>query len=319
MAASFADYINALGLKDENGNALTLSASDAGVYQSGSYYDYLLSVVNTSLNNFLSDTTFPYTETAQASFPGGTNGGFGRGQMPAGGGTAPADGQTTGADAQSADASSGTTYQTAQDYIDSLNSDSQWITYDAASNTAKITSLEAFVEHCKNATKSLGAFDELDRGQGENSVFGDGSSTASHFDAVLAKLLETNADEYAKFSDWDSTYASDFAADLALTDSLGTSVQTRLDMYNPMYYLSSFYDGYQSSTVAKYWRIRTGIDQTDTALTTETNLALALEADSAVTSVDFATVWGQGHTQAERTGDSTTNFIAWVDDCLAQG
>ena len=31
--------------------------------------------------------------------------------------------------------------------------------------------------------------------------------------------------------------------------------------------------------------------------------------------VDFATVWGQGHTMAERTGSSTENFIAWVNDC----
>ena len=32
--------------------------------------------------------------------------------------------------------------------------------------------------------------------------------------------------------------------------------------------------------------------------------------------VEFSTVWGQGHTQAERTGDSTTNFINWVNNCL---
>lgn len=28
--------------------------------------------------------------------------------------------------------------------------------------------------------------------------------------------------------------------------------------------------------------------------------------------IDFATVWGLAHTMAERTGDATTNFIAWV-------
>lgn len=32
--------------------------------------------------------------------------------------------------------------------------------------------------------------------------------------------------------------------------------------------------------------------------------------------VEFSTVWGQGHTQAERTGDSTSNFINWVNGCL---
>lgn len=28
--------------------------------------------------------------------------------------------------------------------------------------------------------------------------------------------------------------------------------------------------------------------------------------------VDFETVWGQGHTQAERTGNADSNFIEWV-------
>ena len=70
-------------------------------------------------------------------------------------------------------------------------------------------------------------------------------------------------------------------------------------------------DGYGTSSVAAHWRIRTGIEQSDTALTTEVNLALALEALGK--DVDFETVWGEGHAQAERTGDSTENFIAWVN------
>ena len=300
LAAAYAEYINALQLR-KDGAALTLTASADGIYQSGSYYDYILSVIDTSLNNFLADTTFPYTASSGGmQFPGGSNG-AGGGAM--GGGSA---------------STSGETYATAQDYIDSLNADTTWITYDAATNTASVASVEAFAEHCKNATKGLGAFDELDRGQAENSVFGDGASSSSHFDAVLAKLLTDNASEYAAFSDWDASCAADYTGDLAGTDSLGTSVQTRLNMYNPMYYLCDYYDGYQTSTVAKFWRIRTGIEQSDTALTVEANLALALENTEGVSGVDFATVWGLQHTQAERTGDSTTNFIAWVNDCAAQ-
>ena len=45
--------------------------------------------------------------------------------------------------------------------------------------------------------------------------------------------------------------------------------------------------------------------------------ALALKVDPRVESVDFATVWGQGHTQAERTGSATENFIAWIEGCMA--
>ena len=32
--------------------------------------------------------------------------------------------------------------------------------------------------------------------------------------------------------------------------------------------------------------------------------------------VDFETVWNQGHTEAERTGKATINFISWVNECM---
>ena len=54
-------------------------------------------------------------------------------------------------------------------------------------------------------------------------------------------------------------------------------MSTRMNMYNPMYYLSDYYSGYGKSNVANHWRIRTGIQQGDTALNTETNLSLALK------------------------------------------
>ena len=87
-------------------------------------------------------------------------------------------------------------------------------------------------------------------------------------------------------------------------------------MYTPLYYVLESQDGYQTSTPAKHWRIRTGIAQSDTSLTTEVNLALALQNYEGVESVDFATVWEQRHVKAERTGNSTTNFIAWVNECM---
>ena len=68
--------------------------------------------------------------------------------------------------------------------------------------------------------------------------------------------------------------------------------------------------------MASHWRIHTGITQGDTALTVEMNLALALQQNSSVDDVEFQTVWGQGHTMAERTGSSETNFIAWVAEYL---
>lgn len=175
------------------------------------------------------------------------------------------------------------------------------MTYDSATNTATITSIADFVIALKPASKDLGAFDALDESQGENILFGYGDGNGAHFDAVMAELLADDVE-----------YGAAYAEDLGRTDALGSSVADRVNMYNPLYFLCEYYEGYQTANVASHWRIRTGIDQSDTALTTEVNLALALESYGA--DVDFETVWGQAHVEAERTGNSTEQFIAWVTE-----
>ena len=204
------------------------------------------------------------------------------------------------------------TYVTVADYIASLNADEEWVSYDAASNTAVISDLGAFVRHCKPATKAMGAFDTTDRSQTENDLFGTAGQDAAHFDSTLAALLSEHADEYAAFSGWDDTLPQAYAADLDLVDDEGADTARRVAIYNPLSYLLDSYELKGESTVAPHWRIRTGIAQGDTAVTCEMNLALALQACEGVRDVDFETVWGQGHTTAERTGSSTDNFIAWV-------
>ena len=79
-----------------------------------------------------------------------------------------------------------------------------------------------------------------------------------------------------------------------------------------MYYLSDYYEGYGTSTVAPNFRIRTGLFQGDTALTAEANLALLLSQTEGV-DVDYETVWGT----SECSGDATENLIAWVQECMA--
>lgn len=285
LAKEYANYINQLGLKHE-GQALTLTESSEGIYTQGSYATYLEGVVNQSLNNFLADTSFPYT--SDGAGPGGST--------------------------------ESVTYETAQAYIDSLNAETQWVTYDAAANRAKISSLADFAKYVKTASKSVPAFDALDRSLAENAVFGVADANELHFDQLVARLLKNNQAKYESLTDWKSQYVTDFESDLAKTDSLGKTIAERQDLYNPMFYLTSAYSGYQTSKPALHWRIRSGLSQGDTALTVETNLALALEnqANGAVKSVDFATVWGQGNTTAERTGHASANFIQWVQEIVAQ-
>ncbi len=329
LAEAFAAYINQLGLMDAEGAALTLEATETGIYAAGSYYDYLLSEIERSLNNFLSDTAFPYTSGGSSMMGMGGGGERPNGNGPQGdrtlpegmaGGNMPTMGDAAGAlgggmGMQMGASTEAATYETAQDYIDSLNADEAWIEYDAATNTVHIISVEAFATHIKNASKSVGAFDDLNRSQAENYVFGDSTSDALHFDAIMAALLETNQDVYAAYADWNADYALAYQEYLSSFDALGNDSEYRQDMYNPMYYLSEYYEGYNTSNVATHWRIRTGITQGDTALTVEMNLALALAQMDSVADVDFETVWAQGHTMAERTGSSDANFIQWVNEC----
>lgn len=87
-----------------------------------------------------------------------------------------------------------------------------------------------------------------------------------------------------------------------------------------MYYLCQDYEGYGSSTPAPRRRINTGIIQSDTSFTVETNLYLAISediADGVIDDVDFSMFWEQGHTTAERAGaDSDECFIEWISECM---
>ena len=313
MAEAFAQYINELRLKDENGNVLTLTESEDGIYQAGSYYDYLKTVIENSLNNFLSDTTFPYTVEESRSGMGGENkpeGNIEGDAVKENNENMPDEDDFYARDGVDRNTQTGGivlsgTCETAQDYINALNAEKTWVNYDSETNTATITSIADFTEAVKRASKSIGTFDALDASQAENTLFGYGDGEGAHFDEVMSEILADN-----------EIYGQEYAEDMEKTDSLGNTVSYRVNMYNPLYFLVDYYDGYQTSNVAKCWRIRTGISQSDTALTTEVNLALALENYGA--DVDFETVWGKEHVEAERTGDSTTNFIEWVNQCMAQ-
>ena len=283
LTSEFVKYINAIELKDPKGNKLSLTNTNEG-----SYYDYIKKILEESLNNFLSDTTFPWTRQSQDEFPRGL-------------------GRRLDDDE--------TTYNTVNDYINYLNSDNNWVIYDSSTNKATITNIGDFVKKCKSASKNVNAFDDLNRNQGENKVFGtnpEQGEYTKHFDQIAYDLLNSNKGKYSEKSDWNSSYPDDYLNDFDDTNSIGHNVTYRLNMYNPMYYLSNYYDGYKTSDVADYFRINTGVFQSDTGNVVEINLYLALINYGK--NVKFTTVWEQKHVKAERTGDSDTNFINWINE-----
>ena len=312
MARAYADSLNRMGLRDEQGNVLTLTQSESGIYMAGPYYDYLKTTIETSLNNFLKDNQFPLT-TGQndfhvdGAFPGqGVQTGAPVGMLPGG---------PTGLVGGGKDEVH--TYNSAKEYIDALNGDNPWITYDEKTNTATIPSVEAFVEHMKQATKSVGAFDDMQKAQAENLLFGNGQNDALHFDGNMTYFMEKRQNTYKNYRDYDDSIRQAYEGDMNNVDALHVDTLTRQLMYDPMTFILVPAGEKKPSTLAKHWRIHTGISQGDTALTTEVNLALALKQRKDVEDVDFATVWEKKHTMAERTGSSTENFIQWVKDSVA--
>ncbi len=259
LAAAYAEYVNHIGFTSPAGEILSLEPSDSGIYQAGSYYEYVKRTIEVSLEHYLVDTSFPLT-------------------------------------ASSGKGDSSVTYQTAREYIDVLNENGEWVFYDAQTGAITITSIHDFTARLKRAIKPVAAFDKIEAGGHE--LFNTGDGECTHFDAVLAEIVKG------------TPYEADFAEDLSQTDALGYSMDYRLRMFSPLSWLMPANEEYGTSQVAEHWRIRTGITQSDTPLTTEINLALALQAYGVDT--DFETVWAQGHTQAERTGKSDANLIAWI-------
>lgn len=322
MAVKFAEYINSLNLKDENGNLLTLTQSDDGLYHAGSYYDYLKKTIEKSLNNFILDTKFPYNPDEQKSalgvnmMPTGNDMSF----IPNHNKTAMnqnaiaienLDGVNRAPSSESRQLSLSGTYNSLEEYIAALNKNETWVNYDKESNTATITSVSAFMKNVKQLQKSVGAFDDFSGSQPENTLFGIGDGNGGHFDEILAELLSgtEKGDEYNEA--------------IAKKDSLGFNVPYRMNLYNPMYFLSPAYKGFKKSTPAKYWRINAGIFQGDTAISTEMDYYLALKNyGNEVKDVQFFEVWGLHHTEAERrsigNGTSTRNFIDWVKSCVGK-
>ena len=286
MAKNYADYVNNTKFRREDGILLTLRETNHGIYQGGNYYKYLENVVNQSLTNFLADTLFPVDMDIYGKEEGFVS-------------------KIKFADENEEELEDVEVphkiYNSAEEYVEALNKDKKWIDYE--NYKVQILSMEDFVKHMKPATKPVGAFDGLEKQQGENLLFGQ-NGTPSHFDENTAQLLEN------------TKYSKEFSKDFEKVDNMGNTLKTRMNMYNPLYFILPSYKGYKTSKVAKFWRIRTGLSQTDTPLTTEVNLVLALKRFVGSKNVDFETIWGCAHVKAERRGTSSENFVKWVNKCL---
>ena len=295
LSVEYANYINDLYLRDENKNILKLEKSEKGIYTSGTYYQYVKSNIEKSLNTFIQNTTFPTIieniSIDDGDFPGGSR--------------------------RKKDTTSKKTkkFDSIKDYIASLNKNKEWIVYDENTNLASITSIEDFVNCCKKVNKDVCAFDTLSKNQIENRLFGTKENRILHYDGLIRDLLTTNSEEYSKFKKWNNKYQADYTKDLTKVDTLKNSIETRFNMYNPMYYLTNTTKNSESN-VAPNWRINSGINQSNIADVLEINIYLALKSNHAVKNVEYTTIWEQDHCMAEVNGEPIKNFIDWISKTI---
>lgn len=336
LAASYASYVDALALYDGT-TQLTLNETDGGISTDGSYYTYLMKVLEDAASQFLSSTAFPHaldqTDTASGFFPGS-----GQKSVPSATPSMPAlttdpsvatmpaaTDSTSTHGAATALAPSGTmvvpttqpatkspTYASRHDYIAALNVTSPWLTYSETTKTAHIANLASFVVDCRKPSGPVCAFDMADRSSVVNQLFGNDEGSL-HFSQQVSDTLSAHSSTYDNVSGWDGSLPGAWSGDLSKTDSLTVAMKRRRDMYDPLYFLSRASEGFQTSSVAAHWRINVGVAQTSVPLSASMNLALALKSYSGVHDVSYTPVWGVGRTLAERNeADATDSFISWI-------
>ncbi len=171
MAVAYAEYINSLGLKNEEGEPLTFDVVDGVVDpRSGSYYEQTLENMSDALAQFIAANSWPYTHTV------------GKGPTAV-----------------------STVYATPEEYLASFGDTSGWLQKNE-DGSYTITDLDTFLVGTNLIrNKDIPGFDVFDL-SAENDAFGTNTQGAVHFSASVAKLLQDNYDRYSEldgFVDYD--------------------------------------------------------------------------------------------------------------------
>jgi hypothetical protein len=150
-----------------------------------------------------------------------------------------------------------------------------WITWSGGQATF---TWDKFLEHIGSRSKGVPAFDAFNLSATENSVYGDATHNARHF--TLYSLRHATGDPSAQL-----------ASDLPQT----------IAMMNPLYHLRK-----KNPSRARYWWIRTGTLDTNTAHTVVSNLAAI--TNELGDSVNSAMYWDGGHA----VNFDSPDLIEWI-------
>lgn len=346
LANSYANYLNSLSLSDSDGNQLYLDETDGGIYTDGTYYEYLISLTEESAAKFLTDSEFPLsvggTNQPSGYFPGSGKSveellvTFGAAASTGSTVDVPATGEGEAASGESA-SESGTSTEAAptssdtypannallfasrSDYISSLNSNFRWISYNESRSSVRISGLSSFTSQCRMPSLGVPAFDSIDTSSQENQLFGNTEHETLHFSQDIADTLSVDAEVYEQLEGYDSEIASEWETSLKAKDSLEQTIETRRNMYDPLYFVNGAFAGFGAATPAKYWRLNLGMAQDTTPLTATVNLALSLKSYDGVGEVSLIPVWAAPRSLAEPgTMSAPEAFATWVSSLFTE-
>ena len=206
----------------------------------------------------------------------------------------------------------------AEMYLASLSSSSRtsylssnsWITYTSSSGAASFTFANYVADGIGTRSKAVPAFD---------SFYGYSSALSCENTSETAEINEfgdgSSSSAYAHFTD--------FSSEATGGSAVSTAMQTRVNMMNPMYFITTDITNLANSEstiadVPKFWYIRDGSIATDTSIYVIMDLATGVETlmgnyySGSTWSVNAWENWGAGHNQNVDPWD----LMTWVKSVI---
>ncbi len=162
--------------------------------------------------------------------------------------------------------------------------------------------------------KGVPAFDSFFDITSSNAYYGTEVNTACQPETLeFGNPTGTTTYSGSNCSGGSPRHFTNFSSEAMDSTAISSSMQTTVNMMNPMYYLMNAISGGDTSGVASYWYVRDGTIATDTSAYIIVDLATAAENLLGTSKVNAWEDWGEGHNVNADPG----GFSTWVSTSVA--
>lgn len=161
--------------------------------------------------------------------------------------------------------------------------------------------------------KNIPGFDTLAL-DAENNAFGYADQSAVHYSRTVAQVLADHYGSYLGLMTDEERAQADLWIAQALTGDEADFLVEQTYLMDAMEIMQAAAAGQEETTIAPYWRIRSGTADQHTSFTIGYNTALAAQENGI--DCDYSLVWAMIH-GGEIEGTSTGTFVDWVNEITA--